>query len=337
MDRRAWLLNSAYAAFLCASGASAWGQHRPKVAVTSQATQVQVAPLPLLRIYIPGGAGGGWDQTGRALGAAIERAGLARRIEYENKGGKGGTIGLADFVDRYSSDPAALLIGGMVMVGAIALSQPKTTLSSVVPIARLTSDYMVIVVPSGSSIADVRALAAEMQRDLSSVVFTGGSVGGVDHMLAGMMARQLKLDMARLRYEPTTSGQEAMAQLASGKARVAISSFSEFKAGIADGTLRPLAMSSRGSLYGVRSLREQGLATEMANWRGVFGPGRITPAQQEVLHRVVIDATASPAWRQSLLDNNWISALLVGKGFADVLEVEQAIASAVTLMLKLKG
>jgi putative tricarboxylic transport membrane protein len=331
------LLNSAYAALLSASGVPAWGQARLKAPDTSQVTRAPLAPLPLLRIYIPGGAGGGWDQTGRALGAAMERAGLVQRIEYENKGGKGGTIGLDDFVARYSSDPAALLIGGMVMLGAIALSRPKTTLASVVPIARLTSDYMVIVVPSDSRIADVSTLAAEMQRDLSSVVFTGGSVGGVDHMLAGMMARQLKLDMAKLKYEPTSSGKEAEALLASGKAQVAISSFSEFKAGIADRTLRPLAMSSRGSLYGVRSLREQGIATEMANWRGVFGPGRISANQQEVLLRVVTQAAASPAWRESLLNNNWISALLVGKDFADTLETEQAMASAVTLMLKLKA
>jgi putative tricarboxylic transport membrane protein len=90
-------------------------------------------------------------------------------------------------------------------------------------------------------------------------------------------------------------------------------------------------------LYGVRSLREQGIATEMANWRGVFGPGRISANQQEVLLRVVTQAAASPAWRESLLNNNWISALLVGKDFADTLETEQAMASAVTLMLKLKA
>ena len=49
--------------------------------------------LPQLRIYIPGGAGGGWDQTGRTLGATMQALGLVERVEYENKGGKGGTIG----------------------------------------------------------------------------------------------------------------------------------------------------------------------------------------------------------------------------------------------------
>lgn len=294
------------------------------------------AALPLLRIYIPGGAGGGWDQTGRALGAAIQSAGLAQHIEYENKGGKGGTLGLTEFVERYSHDPAALMIGGMVMVGAIAVNQPRTTLTQVTPIARLTSDYMVLVTPANSRLKDVKSLVAAMQQDLGTITFTGGSLGGVDHMLAGMMARQLRLDAGALKYEPTSSGKEAMALLASGKAQVAISSYSEFKTEIENKTLVALATSSRKSLYGIPSLSERGVSTELANWRGVFGPGLVSDEQKEALRRIVIKATETPAWHQSLVDNNWIGALLYGKEFAGTLEIEQGMASAVTQILKLK-
>ena len=48
-----------------------------------------------LRIVIPAYPGGGWDQTGRALGAALKAVSAAKQVEYENIGGKGGTIGLA--------------------------------------------------------------------------------------------------------------------------------------------------------------------------------------------------------------------------------------------------
>jgi putative tricarboxylic transport membrane protein len=331
MDRRTCLLGGAAGALLSTLSVAALGQAASKAKPASAA-----GALPLLRIYIPGGAGGGWDQTGRALGAAILSAGLAQQVEYENKGGKGGTIGLADFVDRYSKDPAALMVGGMVMVGAIAVNQPKTTLAQVTPIARLTSDYMVLVTPADSRLRDMKALVAAMQQDLAAITFTGGSVGGVDHMLAGMMARQLRLDAGTLKYEPTSSGKEAMALLASGKAQVAISSYSEFKNEIDNGTLVALACSSRKSLYGVPSLSERGVSTELANWRGVFAPGLISAEQKDTLRRIVIKATETPAWRQSLLDNSWIGALLYGKEFADTLEIEQGIASAVTLMLKLK-
>jgi putative tricarboxylic transport membrane protein len=304
--------------------------------VRAQAAPPGKAMLPSLRIYIPGGAGGGWDQTGRALGAAMQSAGLVQRVEYENKGGKGGTIGLKDFVERYHRDPAALMIGGLVMVGAIAVNRPETTLAHVQPIARLTSDHLALAVAPTSPLRNMKALVAAMQEGLHKIVFAGGSVGGVDHMLAGMIARQLRLDAGALRYEPTASGKDALALLESGRAQVAISSYSEFKSAIVSGALRPLAVSGRQSLDGVPSLREEGVYTEMSNWRAVFCPLGIDAAPTELLRELVLRALQAPAWRQALQANNWIDAPMHGKAFRDVLELEQAMAGAVTLMLKLK-
>lgn len=294
-------------------------------------------PLPSMRIYIPGGAGGGWDQTGRALGAAIVAAGLAGKVEYENKGGKGGTLGLADFVARHNQDPSALLVGGMVMLGAIAVGKPEVNLSRVTPVARLTNDFMVLVAKAGSKLTNMPALVEAMRRDLGAVAFTGGSSGGVDHMLAGMMARQLRLDLNRLQYLPTASGREAVALLDKGTAQIAISSYSEFQADIESKALVPLAISSRKTLYGVPSLTEQGVNTELGNWRAVFGPGQIAEADRENLRRIVVAATLHPSWVQSLAERKWIGGLMHGKDFAETLVIEQAMASAVTMMLRLKS
>lgn len=307
-----------------------WGQAAAQTATAPQ-------PLPTMRIYIPGGAGGGWDQTGRALGASIVAAGLAGKVEYENKGGKGGTLGLADFVARFNSDPAALLVGGMVMLGAIAVERPAVTLARVSPIARLTNDFMVLVSRTGSAPATMGALVEAMRKDLGTIAFTGGSAGGVDHMLAGMMARQLRLDVTRLKYLPTASGREAVALLEKGQAQVAISSYSEFQADIDKKQLTPLAISSRKSLYGVPSLSEQGVGTELGNWRAVFGPGQIGEPERDKLRRIVVAATQHPSWIQSLQEKKWLGALMHGKDFADALVIEQAIASAVTMMLRLKS
>lgn len=304
-------------------------------AVTSP-SRAATTPTAELRVYIPGGAGGGWDQTGRALGAAMTDASIAQRVEYENKGGKGGILGLADFVERYGTNPNALLIGGLVMVGSIALHRPAVTLANVTPLARLTSDYMVLVTRPDSPLKSARDMATAMQRKLDDVVFTGGSVGGVDHMLAAMVARQLRLDVSAIRYLPTSSGAEALAALTEGKAQVAISSYSEFKDAIEKQGVMPIATSSRRALFGVPSLYDQGIYTELANWRGVFGPSSITPAQKLALQQMVLRATESALWRRKLQDNRWVAAVASGKDFSDQLEIEQAMAAAVTMMLKLK-
>jgi putative tricarboxylic transport membrane protein len=295
------------------------------------------AKLPQLQIYVPGGVGGGWDQTGHALGDAALAGGLAQKVVYENKGGKGGTIGLADFVERFDKDPAALLVGGMVMVGAIAASQPKVTLAQVTPLARLTNDYLALVVPASSKLANLKALSAELQRGVGGVVFTGGSLGGVDHMLAGMMIRQMRLDTDRLRYEPATAAKESLALLDSGKAQVMISGYSELKADIEAKRVIALAVSSRRSLHGIASLSEQGLPIELANWRGVFCPAGISDVQKAALRDMVVSATETTSWQQAVTAKEWMGALLVGEQFKQALEVDQSIAGVVAHMLKLKS
>lgn len=291
--------------------------------------------LSKLKIYIPAGAGGGWDQTGRALGSALQGGALVKEIEYENKGGKGGTIGLADFNQRYATDPNALFVAGFVMVGALALNR-SDAIKQLSPIARLTSDYMILCAEPGKGIKSIDDLVRELQRDVGSVTFVGGSAGGVDHMLAAMVLRALKLDQAAMKYVATSSGKEAIGLLHSGQATILISGYSEVKAGIDDKTMLPLAVSSRKTLFGIPSLREHKIDTELSNWRAVFAPAGTSAAQKEALRKLVVAATETPAWRQSLLENSWAGSLLYGKELTSFIEIQQGVASLVAGMLKLQ-
>jgi putative tricarboxylic transport membrane protein len=54
---------------------------------------------PTLKMMIPANPGGGWDQTGRNLAAAMQSAKLVSSVQFDNKGGAGGTIGLAQFIN----------------------------------------------------------------------------------------------------------------------------------------------------------------------------------------------------------------------------------------------
>ena len=80
-----------------------------------------------LKMMIPANPGGGWDQTGRALGAAMQSAKVVQSVTFDNKGGAAGTIGLAQFVNSAKGDPNAVLMGGMVMVGGIVLKSRRST------------------------------------------------------------------------------------------------------------------------------------------------------------------------------------------------------------------
>jgi putative tricarboxylic transport membrane protein len=332
LNRRTCLIAAATAGL---GAVSPWAMAAP-AAVNPLNPQRPAAPiLPKLRIYIPAGAGGGWDQTGRHLGAAMQSAGLVTSVTYENKGGKGGTIGLADFVERYSADPQALFVGGFVMVGALALAR-SDAIKQLTPIARLTSDYMVLCTLFNDKIPNFKALVAKLEKDVASVTFCGGSAGGVDHMLAAMLVRSLRLDTGKLQYLPTSSGKEAISLLESGKADVAISGYSEFKGSIETKSVNALAVSSRRALFGVQSLRDQGVNTELANWRAVFTSNGISESQKATLRKLVLATTETSGWKQSLLENNWVGSPLHGRELDSFIQFEEGIATIITQLLKLK-
>ena len=188
MQRRQILARSAaLASLLTPLAPAALAQATAARAAAPAAKAAKVAGT--LRIVIPANPGGGWDQTGRALGAALKAVGAADQVEYENIGGKGGTIGLAKYAEKYGSDANTLLMGGMVMVGAVALQKPAVDMGHIQPIARLTSDYLVTAVPAASPIKNGKDLAEAMRRDLPALPVAGGSAGGVDHIYAGVLAR----------------------------------------------------------------------------------------------------------------------------------------------------
>src|SRR5687768_99368 len=56
-------------------------------------------PQRQLRIMAPANPGGGWDQTSRAVEEVLEAQQIAAQpVEVFNRGGAGGTIGLAELI-----------------------------------------------------------------------------------------------------------------------------------------------------------------------------------------------------------------------------------------------
>ena len=309
----------------------------PAVA-SAQATRpapAAAATLPKLRIVIPANEGGGWDQTGRALGAAMVAAGAVGQIEYENIGGKGGTIGLARYVEKYDADPDTLLMSGMVMVGAVALQKPPVDMSRIAPVARLTSDYEVVVVKGDSPIMTAKDLVAKMRSDPANAAIAGGSAGGIDHMFAGILSRATG-NTAALVYQPFAGGAQVVSAVESGKAIAGISGYSEFSEHIASGKLRAIGVSSRNAFMGVPSVRQQGVDADLANWRGVFTGKAVPAARQAVLLEAVRHGVATDAWQKALKRSNWDNYWMEGKDFQSFLELDQSMAGVLTYILKLK-
>ena len=130
-----------------------------------------------LKVMIPAGPGGGFDQTGRNLAAAMQAAGSIKSAQFDNKGGAGGAIGLAQFVTTSKGDPNALFVSGFVTVGATAMNRSPVTLANVTPIARLTAEADAIIVPANSPFKSMKDVVAALKANPGAVSFSGGSAG----------------------------------------------------------------------------------------------------------------------------------------------------------------
>jgi putative tricarboxylic transport membrane protein len=283
-----------------------------------------------IKMMIPANPGGGWDSTGRALGNALQEAVPGTTVQFENKGGAAGAIGLAQFVNASKGDPNALMMMGQVMIGGIITGKPPVSVTQCTPIARLTSEYTVFVLPAASPLKTMKDVVDQLKRDPGSVKWGGGSRGSTEHVTIAMIAREVGVDATKINYVPFRGGGEATAAILGNNVTVGASGYSEFQQYIESGKMRAIAMASPARQKGIDlpTLKELGINVELGNWRGVYGAPGITDAQRKALTDMVVKATKTKAWSEALTKNNWTPALMSGREFEDFVDREFATLRA---------
>lgn len=287
-------------------------------------------PAAPLRVVIPAGPGSGWDITGRALGSAMQEAGAAGVVTYENLPGTAGVPGLIQFINGAKGDSNALLAMGAAMLGGIIMRRPPVNLSQITAIARVASEPKVFILPVGSPLKNMADVTAQFKRDPRSVTWGGGPRGSTEHIAAAMIARAAGIDPARLRYQAFGSAGELSAAILAGAVTVGSGSYGELSEPIRNGRTRVIGITSESRLPGTEfpTLREQGIDVEIGDWRGVYGAIGITFEQRAALIARVQAALETNTWRQSLRTNGWTSALLTGARFDRFVDQEFSSLSA---------
>ena len=279
-----------------------------------------------LEIMVPSGPGGGWDQTARAMEQVLLTQELIDEVHVEHVIGGGGAVGLSRFLAQEVGQPGSLIVSGLVMVGALAANNSPVDLSDATAIARITGEYEVIAVHRDSPIRTMEELVAQLRENPSSVSWAGGSAGGTDHILVGMIAQAVGVPFTEIAYVAYAGGGLAQATLLGNQVTCGVNGYGEFAEQIAAGNLRGLAISAPAPQPGIDipTLRQAGVDVELANWRGVFGAPGITEDEKNHLVDLMRRMRDTALWQEQLATHDWNDVWLPGDELAAYLSNETA-------------
>jgi putative tricarboxylic transport membrane protein len=273
----------------------------------------------------PAAPGGGWDSTSRAVQQVLQDEKIAAQtVEVFNRPGAGGTIGLAELINQTRGDGHTVMTMGLVMPGAILTNKSPVSLDTVTPLARLTTEYEAIAVGTGSPYQRLQDLIAAFRADARSIKWGGGSAGGTDHILVGLIAQAVDANPRDINYIAFSGGGELRPQVIGNQVSAGVSSYSEFKGDAEAGQVRILALSGAARVAGSNAptMREAGVNVELTNWRGMVGPPGMRDNERQAWVTMLTRMNESRAWRETLQRQDWEDAFLAGDGFATFLREE---------------
>ncbi len=290
-------------------------------------------PTQQVELLVPAAPGGGWDQTARGLQQVVQEAKLTdQNIEVINREGGGGATGLAELTTNDKGNPDTLMIGGLVMIGALKKANSPLSITDATTIATLTSEAEAFVVRADSPFQTIQDVVTAYRANPKSVIFGGGSAGGSDHIVIGQMLKADNLNPAEMNYIGYAGGGEATAGILSGDVQVGVSGVSEFEGQIESGEMRLLAVSSKDEIQvagkPAPTLTSAGLDVDFVNWRAIFAPPDLSDADVDGITAFVDKIHASEQWKALLDQRGWTDDYRTGDDAAKfVADQEQKTAS----------
>lgn len=262
------------------------------------------APSQTIEIVVPAGAGGAIDRTARLIQALLKPAGINNASSIVNKSGGGHSVGYA-YLNQQAKDPHHLLVTSTNLVTNHVAGTSPIGYTDVTPISLLFNEYVVFCVASQSAIGSPMDLIATLKARPESIsIGVGSAIMGANSVAVSLVGKSAGIDSRKLRKVTFKSSSEAAVQLMGGHIGLIASTPGIVAAGIANGQLRPLAVSAPsrlgGNLANVPTWRELGVNAIVGNWRIVIAPTGVSADAADFWAEALGRISAMPAWRESL-------------------------------------
>jgi len=255
-------------------------------AQTGTAPTANPWPTKAVTMVVPFPPGGLADIVARPVAEALSRE-LGQPVVIENKAGAGGGIGMGQVAkakpDGYTVVMALSSYSVIPEADAVLGRAPLYKLSDLRPLARYTADPTVLAVRADAPWKTVQEFVADAKKRPGAINYGSSGNYGTMHVPMEMLAQTTDV---KLTHVPFTGAGPAVVALLGGQIDAVASGPATVLQHIKAGKLRALAHWGHlplAALPGVPSLKESGVATEYAQWSGLFIPsGTPEPVAQRL-------------------------------------------------------
>ena len=289
-------------------------------------------PVQQMTMMVPNTPGGGYDIAARTVTNIMEKTGLTGHISVFNVVGDDETVAMARLM-KESGSADLMMMMGLGMVGACYGTGVNCRPSDATPLAKLTAEPEVVVVPADSPYTSIHELLAAWKSDPAGLKVGGGSSRGGPNFLFPMeLAHAVGIDPKVVQYVPYAGDGQMLPALLGHTIAFGATGFAEYRNQITAGQVRVLAVSAADRMTGnaAPTLKESGVDLVFMNWHGVLAPPGISHEARAELIRDLIELHRSQQWKQALADNEWHDAFVAGNKFGKFL-VEQEQLEAATM------
>lgn len=237
-------------------------------AVHAQTQSYPNKPIQLVIPFAPG-------DTDRMVRPFSDKMGefLGQTVVMNFKPGAGGAVGAGQVAN--SKPDGYTIVGtspGSIVVVPLANKDVTYSTESFEPIAALSEGGFMLVVPSSSTIKDMKDLVAVSKQSPGKLTFSTSGSKGITHMLAEILAQDIKVKWTHIPYQGSGP---AITALLGGHVDMASTAIGPAQAHIAAGTLRPLAVfgdTRLNAFPNVPTLKELGYNIGSPVYYGILAP-----------------------------------------------------------------
>ena len=261
-------------------------------------------PSRPITIVVPFPPGGQADLNARPIATALEKV-LGNPVGVVNRTGAAGAVGMASVANARPDGYTLLLALSSISIipeaDRLFDRKPAYTMDQLVPIALVSADPTILVVPADRPWKSVKDLVEDAKRRPGQIAFSSSGVYGTLHLAMEMFAHAAGVTFKHIPY---SGAGPALTAILGGQVDMLASGPAVVVPHIKSGKLRALAGwgdKRVAALPDVPTFKELGYPdVEFYIWAGLFAPAGTPEPILTTLRRAVRQAVQDPEYKATM-------------------------------------